>query len=85
MKAKPQRISILKLYENISVKQWNDYITRCIRQRNVKALEKTLTGLRIDYNQLIAKRLNNSKTDFIAWKLIGSVERALNRIVKGTY
>lgn len=82
MKGKPHKIDILKLYANNNSQEWNLFLSTCLNNKNLQALEKVLYGIQLGMNDVANKGLNTDKINIFFIRLQRSLERTIRDIVR---
>jgi len=76
------KIDLLDLYAKADTTGWNAFLSRCLRNGDLLALEKTLYGLQLGMNDLAKKKLNTEKINLWFIRLQRSLEITIKKIIK---
>jgi len=81
-KGKQQPIDLLWMYGNVHHEQWNQYLTRCLVNRDLKELEKMAYRFQSGMNELAKQKMNTPKMCDWFVRVQGSIERTMKDIMK---
>mgnify|MGYP001578012671 FL=1 len=82
MKGKPQKIDILKLYANGDTKAWNTFLSGCLQNYDLLALEKVLYGIELGMQDLAKQKMNSDKINAWFLRLQRSIEKTIRDIIR---
>ena len=77
---KHESIDLLKLYFESNPKEWNAYLSRCLKNQDTKELEKTYYGLAAGMTDLANQNLNTANMVNTFLRMQKSIENTLKQI-----
>lgn len=82
MKGKPEKIDFLSLYIKGDASKWNEFLTVCLRRRDLPSLEKVLYGIQKGMDDLVKQKLNTDKVNLVFVRMQKSIEDTMKKILK---
>lgn len=75
-------IDILKLYTQKNETIWNEFLSTCVRNKDINSLAKTLRELQVGMTDLEKKKLDSPKIHILFARLIHSIEKTAKQIIR---
>ena len=82
MKRKWPTIDLLYLYSKTTSKEWNQFLTRCLKNHDVQKLTATRYGIQAGMVDLAKKKLNSEKMIEFFLRLERSLEQTIKKILR---
>jgi hypothetical protein len=75
-------IDIMTLYAKSDTKQWNAFLTECLKTQDITRLTTVRYRLQLGMNELFKKRLETEKISLFFIRLQRSIENTLKQIYR---
>ena len=76
------KIDLLNLYAKTNHTEWNNFLSKCLRNQDLHSLEKVFYGIQLGMNDLAKNKLNTEKINIWFIRLQRSIELTMKRIIK---
>lgn len=85
MSRKFEGIDLMKLYTLGSNNGWNEFLTKCVSEKNINELAKVLYQIQVGMDNLAKQKLNTPQIDEWFCRLTRSIEISAKRIIKARH
>jgi len=78
-------LDVVKLIAQWDTSLWNDFLTKCLENRDVERLKSTLYGMQYGMDLAVKQKLNSDKMTNTFLRMTRSIEITLKKILRVTY
>jgi hypothetical protein len=82
---KPDAIDLVKLQAKSSHKEWNDFLTCCLKKHDLNKLALTRNRLQRGMNLAVKQKLSTTKLEHLFIRLQLSIENTMKQIIRKKY
>ena len=84
-KRKHATINMITFYNNFDPHEWNKFLSRCVKKKDVNKLISTLYGLQAGMKDLADEKLNSDKMIAAFLRVQRSIENTLKEIYRDEF
>jgi hypothetical protein len=85
MARKYPNMSIIKIKETMSTKDWNNFLAICYTKRDIEGLKRALYGIQADMSDLAGIGLTDAAITSVFLRLQRSIEQTAKKIFRELY
>lgn len=78
-------VSLIAIREKLSMSNWNSFLTKCERDKDVIGLQKALYGIQADMSDLRKMGIDDTDLVNLFLRLQGSIEKTARAIFRKAY